>query len=202
MRIGITVAILFALIANCVIGLLIYWQHQSDNQAATTDQSLETNSEKPPSLEKKILVADLGLDGQTPTATTSAVLRTLDRQLADTDKLYTLATAAGTVISETDKQLAWQRELYNRGGEVGLRTYIAELGVDEAAYRVQLEKNLLVNAHLEKIARPYITDELVTNYYNELPESERDEFAYMEVSIRETLLAQKMSEVRTSLLAQ
>ncbi len=203
MKTGISIAIIVAIVANCVIGLLIF-KNYAENKNNDTSPLVEAPQAdmNSMSVEKRILVADLPLASHDNNSSSTPTEVLVDMQLAETEKLYETAQSAGTIVSDAERQMAWQRELYNHNGAEGLKAHITSLGVNEATYRAEIEKQLLINAYLKKIALPYVTDDAVHDYYDSLPESERDEFILMEPTIRQTILALTMTEVRKSLLNQ
>ncbi|MBP7876302.1 hypothetical protein KA012_04890 [Candidatus Woesebacteria bacterium] len=204
MKIGISIAIIVAIVINCIVGILIFSHYQKSkiNNDETLNSQVESPKDNEMGSEKKILLSDLAPTVTNQASTSSAIDKVATKQLSDTEKLYVIATAANTIVSDTERRRAWQRELYNYNGETGLEEHLKSIGISQDEYKARIEKQLVVNTYLEKVASPYITNEAVLEFYNSLPEAERDEFDYMESSIRQTLLASQMVALRDVLLGQ
>lgn len=124
------------------------------------------------------------------------------KQVEDDARLYEMAMAAETKLSDTAIQFAWQRELYNHTDEAGLAAYIASLGLTEDAYRALVLRRLTTATFMESKAAVRVSDEDVRKYYDALPSEEQEGFEMMELEIREKLAASHLGKVREELLAQ
>ena len=124
------------------------------------------------------------------------------KQVEDDARLYEMAMAAETKLSDTAIQFAWQRELYNHTDEAGLAAYIASLGLTEEKYRALVLRRLTIATFIESKAAARVSDEDVRKNYDALPLEERDAFEIMSLEIRENLVGIEAAKVRKELLAQ
>jgi hypothetical protein len=202
MKTLVLVVTIIALLIATAFAFLIYRQTQQMNNPTTEPVAeVASTTDEQTAIAKTILTANMDTSFMTPEEQ-EAVAASIDAQLADDAKLHALALEAGTTVSESTWFFAWQREVYEHTDEAGLAAHIASLGLDEAAYRANLERNLLITTFLENKAAPRVTDASVQAYYDSLPIDGRDDFATMAEEIRETLLAEATIAVRAELLRQ
>jgi hypothetical protein len=195
-----TLTLVALLVAISFAGMMYLKSKQMETPQVTPIEPTATTTNEEYSAAKKILTATMDISNLSPEEQ-SQVLASVDNQLADDDRLHTMAVAAGTEVTESAMFQAWQRQIYAHTDEAGLQAHIASLGMDEATYRANLERNLLVNTFLENKVKASITDEAIATHYENIPVGERDEFELMKHEISETLLTEAMIRVRTELLA-
>ncbi len=199
MKIIIYLLTVIAVMIALTFMVLIYRQQQT---TPALEEVVETPvAETEVDIAKRILISQLKTDNLSPEE--KAIAEASAKQQIDDDaRLYEMAIAAGTVVPTTTKEFAWQRELYNHTDEAGLAAYIASLGLTEDAYRALVLRRLTTATFMETKAAARVSDEDVRNYYDALPEDERDDFEFMTLEIREKLAASHLGKVREELLAQ
>jgi hypothetical protein len=196
----ILVATIIALLIATLFAVLVYRQSQNTNPPVVEPAAeVASSNNEQTSIAKIIFTANMETALMSPEEQ-RIIDASVNAQLADDAKLHALAVEAGTVITESTRFLAWQYEVYKHTDEAGLAAHIASLGLNEIVYREYLERNLLITTFLENIAASRVTDASIQEYYNNLPEDERDDFEIMAEEIRETLLAEATIKVRAELL--
>jgi hypothetical protein len=180
---------------------LIYKQYPTvATPESTPTTEVATSTDEQLAIAKTNLTASLDTSNLPP-AEQGFVSASIDAQLTDDMRLHTMAVEAGTEVSQSAWFFAWQREVYKHGDEAGLSNHITSLGLDDASYRTNLERNLRMTTFLENIAGPRVTDVAVRTYYDNLPTDQRDDFEVMAPEIRETLLNEATIAARRELLA-
>lgn len=198
MKIIIYILTVIAVMVALTFVVLIY-RHQ---QVTPAPEPIETPVvETEVDIAKRIILQQINTSTLNPEDKRLAEASAL-KQVEDDARLYEMAMAAGTRLSDTNIQFAWQRELYNHTDEAGLATYIASLGLTEDAYRALVLRRLTTATFMDTKAAARISDEDVRKYYDALPPEEQEDFEMMELEIREKLAASHLGKVREELLAQ
>ncbi len=198
MKIIIYILTVIAVMIALTFMVLIYRQQQ----VTPMPEPIETPViETEVDIAKRIMLQQIDTSTLNPEEKSLAEASAL-KQVEDDARLYEMAMAAGTTLSDTAIQFAWQRELYNHTDEAGLAAYIASLGLTEDAYRALVLRRLTTATFMETKAAARVSDEDVRKYYDALPPEEREDFEMMELEIREKLAASHLGKVREELLAQ
>jgi hypothetical protein len=196
MKIIIYILMVIAVMIALTFVALIYRQ-----QVAPVPEPIETPVvETEVDIAKRIILQQINTSALNPEDKRLAEASAL-KQVEDDARLYEMAMTAGTKLSDTAIQFAWQRELYNHTDEAGLAAYIASLGLTEDAYRALVLRRLTTATFTETKAAARISDEDVRKYYDALPPEEQEDFEMMELEIREKLAASHLGKVREELLA-
>jgi hypothetical protein len=198
MKIVIYILTVIAIMIALTFMVLIYRQQQ----ATPTPEAMEK-----PIVETEVDIASRILINQLNTGHLSSEDKAIaeasaKQQIEDDARLYDMAIAAGTTVSDEKLNLAWQSELYNHTDEAGLAAYIASLGLTEEQYRALILRRLTTTTFIESKANARVTDQDVKNAYDALSPDEREDFEYAEVDIRARLVSQALAQVRAELLAQ
>lgn len=199
MKIVIYVLTGIAVVIAVTFLFLVYRLQINKETPAATETPIVEETET--DIAKRILVGQLETSQMTPEEKNRAE-ESARQQIDDDARLYEMAVAAGTVIPDSIWQFNWLREVYNHTDEAGLAAYIASLGLTEEEYRALVKRRLMVATFIETKAAARVTDNDVRTYYEALPTDERDDFALMEIDIRENLQAKALADVRQELLAQ
>ncbi len=198
MKIIIYILTVIAVMIALTFMVLIYRQQQ----VTPMPEPIETPVvETEVDIAKRIILQQIDTSTLNPEEKSLAEASAL-KQVEDDARLYEMAMAAETKLSDTAIQFAWQRELYNHTDEAGLAAYIASLGLTEDAYRALVLRRLTTATFMETKAAARVSDEDVRKYYEALPPEEREDFEMMELEIREKLAASHLGKVREELLAQ
>jgi hypothetical protein len=189
-------SIILVIIVNAIFAWFV-WQKRQSVPASTPT---EVTGETPISLEEKLLTSDL--DTSNLSAETKQEIDNLIKtQLADNERLLLLAKEANTTVDEFEVAQAYNRALYERGGEAGLSAYLQEIGTTDEIFRNELAEQNIIGKFLQEKAKPLVTLEKVRAYYDALPADQQDDFELMRYDIYDTLLAEAVAAVRTEVLA-
>jgi hypothetical protein len=198
MKIIIYILTVIAVMIALTFMVLIYRQQQ----VTPVPEPIETPVvETEVDIAKRIMLQQIDTSTLNPEEKSLAEASAL-KQVEDDARLYEMAMAAQTKLSDVAIQFAWQRELYNHTDEAGLAAYIASLGLTEDAYRALVLRRLTTATFMETKAAARVSDEDVRKYYDALPAEEREDFEVMALEIREKLAASHLGKVREELLAQ
>ena len=125
--------------------------------------------------------------------------------LINTEILLQAATAANITVTDEEIEAAYQTAASNFGGATGLEQALSELGFTEEELLEDIRGQLIIDAYLQEtidIDGVTVTDDEVSNYYNELSSSNTEAPDFEEVSeiIREQLVIQKQQELLGGLI--